>query len=272
MSTASPSLVRWIDSTSWELPFFGLPSHIPWPAEIDPAEANREPFEVEHLLRAIELLGSEATEPWVSFLAAADHFSDLIDAMQENETAAAMRALEAIDRTLPGTSFALYHRAFIARREGHNEEALALYQQAAEKTPNISAIWNNLGTLRAMKGDRDEAVSAYRKALEVQPNDANALEGLASLRELVKLKSADPRQPNAVRYVDLPTFRQMALQQIDAMSDSEQLFQTMASNSSAMETALPAAVAGAGALLGTAARCTENNARAGGCVSCERPT
>lgn len=216
--------IRWIESSSWELPFFGLPQRIPWPADIDAAEANREPFEVDHLLRAIELLGEAAEEPWKSFYAASDHFADLIQAMEENEIGSAITALDEIDRLLPDTSFSLFHRAYIARREGGDQDAIELYREAAEKTPQVAAIWNNLGTLLGMRGERDEAIAAYRKALEYKPNDTTALEGLTSLRELVKLKSADPRQPDAVRYVDLPTFRQLALQQIDALTDPEQLF------------------------------------------------
>ena len=216
--------VRWIDTTSWELPFFGLPRHIPWPADVDAAEANREPFEVDHLLRAIELLGPSATEPWSSFFAASDHFSDLIEALQENEIGRALEALDEIDRLLPGTAFALFHRAFIARRDGSDEEAIALYREAAAKCPEVAAIWNNLGTLLAMRGERAEAIAAYRRALEAQPNEPNSLEGLASLRELVKLKSGDPRNPEAVRFVDIPTFRGLAAQQIAAMTDAEALF------------------------------------------------
>src|ERR1700759_5391031 len=65
--------VRWIKSTSWELPFFGLPQEIPWPGDVDPAIANQSPFEVEHLLNAIEQLGPEAQNPWKAFLAASEH-------------------------------------------------------------------------------------------------------------------------------------------------------------------------------------------------------
>ena len=90
--------VRWIDSTSWELAFYGLPSHIPWPADVDPALANQEPFDVEHLLKAIELLGDEATEPWSLFLKASDYYSDLLEALQENEIPAALAALSAAER------------------------------------------------------------------------------------------------------------------------------------------------------------------------------
>jgi predicted Zn-dependent protease len=216
--------VRWIESSSWELPFFGLPQRIPWPADIDAAEANREPFEVDHLLRAIELLGPAAEDPWKSFYAASDHFADLIQAVEENEIGSALTALDEIENLLPETSFALFHRAYIARREGGDQEAIELYRAAAEKTPQVAAIWTNLGTLLGMRGERDEAIAAYRKALECKPNDTTALEGLTSLRELVKLKSADPRQPDAVRYVDVPTFRQLALKQIESITDAEQLF------------------------------------------------
>src|SRR6266478_3124685 len=109
---------RWIDSTSWELPFYGLPSHIPWPDDVDPAVANRAPFEVEHLLRAVELMGAEAPQPWPAFLEASDYFADLLEALEDKELPRALEALEEIDRLLPDTSFSLFHRAFIARREG----------------------------------------------------------------------------------------------------------------------------------------------------------
>ncbi len=216
--------VRWIESTSWELPFYGLPSRIPWPADVDPAVASQAPFEVEHLLRAIELLGAEAPPPWPAFLEASDHFADLLEALEDKELQPALEALDEIDRLLPETSFALFHRAFIARREGSDEDAVELYRAAAEKTPQVVPIWSNLGSVLTVQGKREEALAAFRRALEIAPQDPMALEGLVILRELVKLRSADPRNPNDVRYVELPMFRQLALQQVAAMTDPEQLF------------------------------------------------
>src|SRR4051794_21727090 len=172
------SPVRWIESTSWELPFYGLPSRIPWPATVDAAVANQEPFDVEHLLNAIELLGAEAGEPWATFLKASDHFADLLEALEENEIPAALDALDAIDELMPETAFSLFHRAFIARREGSDDDALELYEAAAEKAPQVSAIWANLGSLQIIRGEREKAGKAFHKALEVDPNDRTALEGL----------------------------------------------------------------------------------------------
>ena len=54
----NPSAV-WIDCASWELDFFGLPHHIPWPSDVDAATASKEPFEVEHLIRAIDIVTDE---------------------------------------------------------------------------------------------------------------------------------------------------------------------------------------------------------------------
>jgi len=211
MTTAD---IRWIDSTSWELPFFGLPSHIPWPNEIDPEIANQMPLEVNHLLDAIEALGDEAKDPFKSFLAAADHFSNLTDALHADEIGSAVEALDEIDRIHPDTAFALFHRALIARREGGDLDAIDLFEQAAEKAPQVGPIWDRLGALYTVRGEREKAISAFGMALE----------GMAALTEMVKLKSADPSQPNAVRFVDRATFRDLALQQAAMMQDPQQLF------------------------------------------------
>src|SRR3954471_195614 len=182
MTTAA---VRWIKSNAWELPFFGLPSEIPWPAEIDPALANQSPLDVEHLLAAIESLGPEAPEPWKSFLASAELHEKLGEALEDREMDQAIAALDEIDRVHPGSAFVLFHRAQIARAGGDDERALALYEEALAKAPNVGPVWGSLGSMKALRGERDEAIAAYRKALEITPNDLVALEGLTALRELV---------------------------------------------------------------------------------------
>jgi len=220
MTTAS---IQWIDCSSWELEFFGLPNRIPWPSDADPELAKKEPFEMEQLLRAIRMLGAEATTPWSSFLQASDKFEELAEALEENEIPQAATILDEIETIHPGTSFALFHRAFVARNEGRDADAIELYQKAAQLTPRVGAIWINLGAVLAAGGKRDEAVAAFRQALKVSPNDPVALEGLASLRDVVKLKANDPQNPNAVAYIDIPTFKGMAAQQLQRMVDPEQL-------------------------------------------------
>lgn len=211
------SSVQWIDSNSWEVPFFGLPTHIPWPANVDAAIANQEPFEVEHLLDAIDLLGPDAGEPWIAFGRAARHFEDLAEAMEDAEMVRAGALLEAMEREHPGTSFVRFHRGSVARAEGRSEDAIALYREAAAITPQIREIWDNLGIVLALLGRRDEAIDAFRKALGILPNDRVALEGLAQLRVLVKLMR-DANDQNSAMYVDIPQFRQMAASQIQGLS------------------------------------------------------
>lgn len=217
------SNVRWIKSTSWELPFFGLPQEIPWPADVDPAVANQSPFEVEHLLNAIEALGPEAQNPWKAFLDASEHHEQLAEALEGADHEEALEALDKMEEIHPGTAFALYHRAHIARADGGDQEAIELYKEAAEKAPMVGPIWGSLGSLYALREEVEPAKAAFRKALEINSNDRVALEGLTALRELVKLRSADPNRPDDVRFVEVETFRQMAQQQVNALTDPEQL-------------------------------------------------
>ncbi len=222
MPPAASSVV-WINSTSWELEFFGLPDRIPWPATVDPAAANRDPFEMEHLLDAIEALGPDAGDPWVRFLNASAQLDEFGEAIQNSEIVRAYELLENFDTQFPDTAFALYHRGSLARLEGDDEGSVELLAAAAEKAPRGVAIWNSLGVVHAMLQHRDEAVAAFKKALALAPQDRTALEGLTQLREVVKLlRKAD--DPNSAIFMDLPTFGQMAARQIQQMgSDHAQL-------------------------------------------------
>jgi hypothetical protein len=75
----------WLDSTSWELDFFGLPHRIPWPADIDPLKANEEPFDHVELVRAIEMLGPDAGDPWTAFRLASVNFDELAECLVDFE-------------------------------------------------------------------------------------------------------------------------------------------------------------------------------------------
>ncbi len=218
----NPSAV-WIDCASWELDFFGLPHHIPWPSDVDAATASKEPFEVEHLIRAIDLLGTDAGQPWTSFRKAAEHFDALSEALEDGEIQDARAFLDQIETAHPGTSFRLFHLASITRNQGDLAKAATLFQQAADATPQIAEIWNQIGLTLALAQRRDEAVAAYRKALSINPQNPPALEGLAQLREFVKLMR-DPKDPKSAVYMEIAEFSRMASKQIvDMGSNHEQL-------------------------------------------------
>ncbi len=213
---------RWIESTHWELEFFGLPQRIPWPANVDPAAANKDPFEMNHLLDAIEAMGPAAEAPWSTFLRASEHLEDFGEAVQNSEIVRAYELLEQFEEVHPGTAFALYHRGSLARLEGEDEGAVELFTQAAEKAPRGVAIWNIIGLVQATRGERAAAVAAFRKALEIAPQDRTALDGLAGLREVVKLlRKAD--DPNSAIFMELPAFGEMALRQVSQIADHAQL-------------------------------------------------
>jgi tetratricopeptide (TPR) repeat protein len=215
--TALP--IRWIESTSWELEFFGLPSRIPWPANVDPAVANSDPFAMDHLLDAVEAMGAEAGEPWATFLKASERLDEFGEAVQNSEIVRSYELLEEFDEQFPGTAFALYHRGSLARLEGDDEGAVELFEQATEKAPRGVAIWNSIGVVQATRGEKDAAVAAFKKALAVSPQDRTALDGLVQLRQMVKLLR-NAKDPNSAFYMDLETFGQMAMRQVQQLVNS----------------------------------------------------
>jgi tetratricopeptide (TPR) repeat protein len=211
----------WLDSNSWELDFFGLPHRIPWPADIDPSKANEEPFDHVELVRAIEMLGPDAGDPWTSFRLASVNFDDLAECLEDFEFPRASELLEEVDRLHPGTSFVAFHRGVVARQDGRFEEAIKHYEEASRKTPNIGVIWLHLGTLLAQEGRRDDAIAALKNAAGLNPQDTNALEALASLRAAVKLLR-DPKDPKSAIYVPVPQFLQMSGQQLQQLQNNAQ--------------------------------------------------
>lgn len=211
----------WLDSTSWELAFFGLPQRIPWPADIDASKVNEEPFDHLELVRAIEMLGPDAGDPWTGFRLASVNFDELAECLEDFEFPRASELLDEVERLHPGTSFVAFHRGVVARQDGRFEEAIKHYEEAAQKTPKIGVIWLHLGTLLAQEGRRDHAIAALNNAVGLNPQDTNALEALASLRAAVKLLR-DPKDPKSAVYVPVAQFLQMSTQQLTQLKDNAQ--------------------------------------------------
>lgn len=213
--------VQWIDSPSWELDFYGLPHHIPWPADADPAAAEAHPLNLEILLEGIDRLGDSISEPWIGFRAATSLFQDLSESLEEGEVVRSQRLLEEIDRLHSGSPFVQFQLGNLARLEGRDQEALEKLNAALKKAQNVAPIWSSLGNLLAQTGHSAEAGQAFRKALELNGDDQTALEGLVRLRELVRLmRQTEDGKPDAksVGYVDIDTFRQMITGQIEDLA------------------------------------------------------
>jgi Flp pilus assembly protein TadD len=66
--------------------------------------------------------------------------------------------------------------------KGESGTALALYERAAEMSPNDSTVHVRLGNARMKAGDSEGAEQAYRAALQINPQDANAMLGLGTVQ------------------------------------------------------------------------------------------
>lgn len=211
----------WVDSTSWELEFFGLPSRIPWPADADPQLASAEPFDHETLVRAIDLMGADPGQPWAGFRAASEHFEALAEVLDDAEGPEAMTLLDEVESVHPGTAFVAFHRGIVARQDGHYAEAIGHFETAARTTPKVHTIWMQLGLLQAQEGDRDKAIKALVNAVRLNPKERTAFEALASLKAAVKVLR-DPKDPNSVAYLDIPQYRKMCEQQLSQLQNNPQ--------------------------------------------------
>ncbi len=206
----------WIESPAWQLDFFGIPHRIPWPEGAPVPDGQHAQFDMAALLSGVEscvnaepgLIG-----PWRGFLAAAQHFDGMTEALEDHEYSKAGELLAEIEKHHAESPYSLFHQAFIARQCGNDQEAVRLYAAAAEKAPGIPFIWDNLGTMLAENGNREQAIHAFMNALQTNPQDQVALESLVQLKAAVKLLR-DPKDPKSAVVVPMEQFKAMAEQQL----------------------------------------------------------
>ncbi|WP_110546019.1 TIGR03032 family protein [Microcystis aeruginosa] len=74
----------------------------------------------------------------------------------------------------PDTSPAdtLYQQAYTLQKQVKLEEAIALYQQLINQSPQYAAAWHQLGVIMDSLGQIDQAILAYKQALLINPNYA----------------------------------------------------------------------------------------------------
>src|SRR5690606_35195866 len=75
----------------------------------------------------------------------------------------------------------LFSEANRAYRDGRYEEAIAIYQVAAERTPGLYLYHENLGQALERAGRLEEAIAAYRQALKLRRKSVAATYALKRL-------------------------------------------------------------------------------------------
>jgi tetratricopeptide (TPR) repeat protein len=214
------STYNWIETTAWQLQFFGLPNRVPWPVDAKQPNPEKGEFDMPSLVRGVEAcMASEPAiiGPWRGFLAASENFQEMTEALEDQEYAHASELLTEIEKAHPGSPYGLFHQAYVHRQSGNDPEAVRLYAEASQKAPGVPFIWNNLGAMLAENGERDKAVAAFMNAANLNQNDAVALESLVQLKAAVKLLR-DQKDPNSAVYVPVEQFREMAGGQLEQLS------------------------------------------------------
>ncbi len=210
------STFTWIESPAWQLDFFGIPHRIPWPEGAPAPDGQHAQFDMAALISGVEAcVNSEPglIGPWRGFLAAAQHFDAMTEALEDHEYVRAGELLAEIEKHHEGSPYSIFHQAFVARQCGNDQDAVRLYAEAAQKAPGIPFIWDNLGTMLAENGNREQAVQAFINALQTNPQDQVALESLVQLKAAVKMLR-DPKDPKSAVVVPMEQFKQMAEQQL----------------------------------------------------------
>lgn len=69
-----------------------------------------------------------------------------------------------------GTPAQRFERALAASRDGRLGEALGLWSEVVDATPNDAAAWSNRGNVRLMLGDPEGAIADQNQALALEPD------------------------------------------------------------------------------------------------------
>ena len=80
-----------------------------------------------------------------------------------------------------GSTAELAQRGWQLWQSGRPAEALPIFREVAEQTPDDPNVWNGLGWSAFNSGKTDEAVRAFQKVLAIDPNHMGALNGVGQI-------------------------------------------------------------------------------------------
>ncbi|HUK66906.1 MAG TPA: DUF5107 domain-containing protein [Anaeromyxobacteraceae bacterium] len=169
-----------------------------------------------------ELEGAAGATPLLHYHAAcfAERVGDLASALRHREEARLsppdycfpsrledIFALEAAIEANPRDARAPYYLGDLFYDRGRREEAIVLWERAAESDPSYSVVWRNLGIAYFnVRRDKRRALEAYERAFAADPRDARLL---YERDQLWKRTAVAPQERLAElsRYPELLTLR-----------------------------------------------------------------
>lgn len=107
-----------------------------------------------------------------------------VASLAAGDEAAALPVLMDLSASHPEYAGPTLNLALISARNGRDEEAMALFRQAAIVCSQCAPVWNGLGAAQRRAGQFTDAEQSYRRAIDADAGYAPAYYNLAILYEL----------------------------------------------------------------------------------------
>jgi hypothetical protein len=112
---------------------------------------------------------------------AGQHYADIKQALSTGESARALELVKKAKNDNPKDVQLMFFEGVIKAQTGDTRGAIALFEDMAEKYPELPEPHNNLGVLFAAKGDLEKAKAAFERAILTNPSYAAAHKNMADV-------------------------------------------------------------------------------------------
>ncbi len=126
-----------------------------------------------------------------------------------------------------------FSRALSAQRQGHHQQAIALYRHLLQDDPKAEGAWHNLGVSLLVVGEHEQAADALEHAIAIDNGDLLAryllalsflqchkpAEALIEVQQLRKLR--DAKVDDTISRLGTPTYRGVDLRVVDPAFDEK---------------------------------------------------
>ena len=111
----------------------------------------------------------------------ADNLKDIAQLADQGQQAAALDRINAYITANPKDVQALFIKGVILAEQNRRDEAIKVFTEITEKSPNLPEPYNNLAVLYADQGQYDKARKALESAIKTHPSYATAHENLGDI-------------------------------------------------------------------------------------------